>query len=77
VAAADPQEAQTGGAMAPDEDALPEPGATGAVGAPSPAAGAAPEPTSAPAASPATAPGSNAASPVDTGAPIAGATPAG
>ena len=30
-----PEEAQTGGAMAPDEDAMPDPTGTGAVGAPS------------------------------------------
>ena len=78
VAAANPEEAQTGGAMAPDEDAMPGPDGTGAIGAPSPTdPGAAPEPTSAPAASPGTAPGSNAAAPVDAGAPITGATPAG
>ena len=78
MAPANPEEAQTGGAMAPDEDAMPGPDGTGAIGAPSPTdPGAAPEPTSAPEASPGTAPGSNAAAPVDAGAPITGATPAG
>jgi hypothetical protein len=72
-----PEEAQTGGAMAPDEDSMPDSSGTGAVGAPTPAdPGAPPGPTAAPQATPAT--GSSAsAGPVDSGAPVAGATPAG
>jgi RNA polymerase sigma factor (sigma-70 family) len=72
-----PEEAQTGGAMAPDEDAIPDSSGTGAVGAPSPDPGAIPEATTPPGTTPATGPGSNAGAPVESGAPIAGATPAG
>jgi RNA polymerase sigma factor (sigma-70 family) len=74
-ATAAPEEAQTGGAMAPDEDALPDSHGTGAVGAPSPAdPGAAPEPTSPPVTpSPGT---SNPAPSGDPNAPVAGAAPA-
>jgi RNA polymerase sigma factor (sigma-70 family) len=70
-----PEEAQTGGAMAPDEDALPDSSGTGAVGAPSPAdPGATPELTS-PQATPS--PGaSNPAPSGDPNAPVAGAAPA-
>jgi RNA polymerase sigma factor (sigma-70 family) len=72
-----PEEAQTGGAMAPDEDSMPDPSGTGAVGAPSPDdPGAAPGPTTEPAATPSTGQGANAGATVDSGAPIAGATPA-
>jgi RNA polymerase sigma factor (sigma-70 family) len=47
VGGAAPEEAQTGGAMAPDEESLPDPSGTGAVGAPSPdGPAAAPEPAS-------------------------------
>ncbi|HEX6695999.1 MAG TPA: sigma-70 family RNA polymerase sigma factor [Solirubrobacteraceae bacterium] len=71
-----PEEAQTGGAMAPDEDSMPDPSGTGAVGAPSPdAPGATPGATTSPAAAPTA--GANAGAPVDAGAPGAGATPAG
>jgi RNA polymerase sigma factor (sigma-70 family) len=74
-----PEEAQTGGAMAPDEDTMPDPTGTGAVGAPS---------SEEPSASPgvpatddtATAPAGPSASgpaPVAHGAPLAGAAPAG
>jgi RNA polymerase sigma factor (sigma-70 family) len=73
-----PEEAQTGGAMAPDEDSMPDPSGTGAVGAPSPDdAGAAPGTTTSPATAPATGEGANAGAPVDAGAPMGGATPAG
>jgi RNA polymerase sigma factor (sigma-70 family) len=71
-----PEEAQTGGAMAPDEDSMPDPSGTGAVGAPSPdAPGAAPgtPATSAPAAGE----GATTGAPVDAGAPVGGATPSG
>ena len=72
-----PEEAQTGGAMAPDEDSMPDPSWTGAVGAPSPDdPGAAPGPSTPPAATPETSQGANAGAAVDSGAPIAGATPA-
>ena len=72
-----PEEAQTGGAMAPDEDSMPDPSGTGAVGAPSPDdPGAAPVPSTPPAATPETSQGANAGAAVDSGAPIAGATPA-
>jgi RNA polymerase sigma factor (sigma-70 family) len=72
-----PEEAQTGGAMAPDEDSLPDSSGTGAIGAPTPAdPGAPPGPTAASEAPPAA--GSSAsAGPLDSGAPMAGATPAG
>jgi RNA polymerase sigma factor (sigma-70 family) len=74
--AAAPEEAQTGGAMAPDEDSMPDSSGTGAIGAPSPDdPGAAPELTTTPAGTPAT--GQGAGAPIDSGAPIAGATPAG
>ena len=68
-----PEEAQTGGAMAPDEDSLPDPSGTGAVGAPSeedPAATAAPTTPSA------TAPvtGATAPAPIDPGVPSAAGT---
>jgi RNA polymerase sigma factor (sigma-70 family) len=73
-----PEEAQTGGAMAPDEDSMPDSSGTGAVGAPSPDdPGATPELTTPPATPPATGQGMDAGAPVDAGAPIAGATPAG
>ena len=63
--------------MAPDEDSMPDPSGTGAVGAPSPDdPGAAPGPTTPPAATPATGQGANAGAAVDSGAPIAGATAA-
>ena len=71
-----PEEAQTGGAMAPDEDAMPDSTGTGAVGAPSPDPGATPEVTTPPGTTPATGPGPNAGA-AESGAPIAGATPAG
>jgi RNA polymerase sigma factor (sigma-70 family) len=72
-----PEEAQTGGAMAPDEDSMPDSSGTGAVGAPTPAEpGAPPGATPAPEATPAT--GSSASAGLaDSGAPVAGATPAG
>jgi RNA polymerase sigma factor (sigma-70 family) len=70
-----PEEAQTGGAMAPDEDALPDSSGTGAVGAPSPTdPGAAPGLTSPP-----VTPSSEASNPAPSGdpsAPVAGAAPA-
>jgi RNA polymerase sigma factor (sigma-70 family) len=70
-----PEEAQTGGAMAPDEDALPDSSGTGAIGAPSPAdPGATPEQTSPPATPSPVA--SNAVPSGDANAPIAGAAPA-
>jgi RNA polymerase sigma factor (sigma-70 family) len=75
-----PEEAQTGGAMAPDEDSMPDPSGTGAVGAPSPdATGAAPGATTPPAGAgaPTAGEGANTGTPVDAGAPAAGATPAG
>ena len=60
-----PEEAQTGGAIAPDEESMPdEAGPTGAVGAPSPAA-ATPELSTPAATTPATGPGANGAAPVD------------
>jgi RNA polymerase sigma factor (sigma-70 family) len=71
-----PEEAQTGGAMAPDEDAMPDSTGTGAVGAPSPDPDAAPEVTT-PAGTTPTGPGPNAGAAVESGTPIAGATPAG
>jgi RNA polymerase sigma factor (sigma-70 family) len=72
-----PEEAQTGGAMAPDEDSMPDPSGTGAVGAPSPDDPVAtPEPTTPQETTPATASSSNAGAPVDSGAPIAGAAQA-
>jgi RNA polymerase sigma factor (sigma-70 family) len=72
-----PEEAQTGGAMAPDEDSMPDSSGTGAIGAPTPADPGAPAgPTTAPEATPATG-ASASAGPVDSGAPMAGATPAG
>jgi RNA polymerase sigma factor (sigma-70 family) len=72
-----PEEAQTGGAMAPDEDSMPDPSGTGAVGAPSPDdPSAAPGPMTPSAATPATGQGANAGTAVDSGAPIAGTTPA-
>ena len=75
VATAAPEEAQTGGAMAPDEDAMPDPSGTGAVGAPSPNDPAAtPLMTSAPETPAAPGPGPNAGGPVDSGALIAGST---
>jgi RNA polymerase sigma factor (sigma-70 family) len=72
-----PEEAQTGGAMAPDEDSMPDPSGTGAVGAPSPTESAAPGPTTPPAQAPATGEGTSPGAPVEAGAPMAGATPAG
>jgi RNA polymerase sigma factor (sigma-70 family) len=73
-----PEEAQTGGAMAPDEDAMPDPTGTGAVGAPSSDTSAV---TPAPGAPAASAPGSGAAAPVAPPAPVdpapVGAAPAG
>jgi RNA polymerase sigma factor (sigma-70 family) len=61
-----PEEAQTGGTMAPDEDAMPDEAApAGAAGAPSfdpPAT--TPEPTSPPATAPAAGPASNSAAPI-------------
>ena len=70
-----PEEAQTGGAMAPDEDSMPDSSGTGAIGAPTPADPGAPAgPTAAPEATPAS---GASAGPVDSGAPMAGATPAG
>jgi RNA polymerase sigma factor (sigma-70 family) len=77
VAGAAPEEAQTGGAMAPDEDAMPDASGTGAVGAPSPtdptaATPAAPVATITPSA------GSNggAGTPAEQGGPMAGPAPA-
>jgi RNA polymerase sigma factor (sigma-70 family) len=71
------EEAQTGGAMAPDEDSLPDPSGTGAVGAPTPTdPGAPPGPTALPEATPATG-ASASAGPLESGAPIAEATPTG
>ncbi len=72
-ATAAPEEAQTGGAMAPDEDAMPDPSGTGAVGAPSPDDPAATPGMSSPPETP-PGPGPDAGAPVDSGAPIAGAT---
>ncbi len=72
-----PEEAQTGGAMAPDEDSMPDSSGTGAVGAPTPAdPGAPPAANAAPGTTPATGSSAN-AGPADSGAPIAGASPAG
>jgi RNA polymerase sigma factor (sigma-70 family) len=71
-----PEEAQTGGAMAPDEDSMPDSSGTGAVGAPTPDPGAPPGQTAAPGGTPASGTSAN-AGPVDSGAPVAGATPAG
>ena len=72
-----PEEAQTGGAMAPDEDAMPDPSGTGAVGAPSPDDPAAtPGLTTPPTTPPTPGQGSDAGPPVDSGAPIAGASAA-
>jgi RNA polymerase sigma factor (sigma-70 family) len=72
-----PEETRTGGAMAPDEDSMPDPSGTGAVGAPSPDdSGATQGSTAAPAPTPATGQGANVGAGIDSGAPIAGATPA-
>jgi len=71
AATAAPEEAQTGGSMAPDEDAMPDPMGTGAVGAPSSDA---PPVTPAPSATtetaPAPEPGSSTPAPVDPAAPV-------
>jgi RNA polymerase sigma factor (sigma-70 family) len=81
-ASATPEEAQTGGSMAPDEDALPdEAGPTGAVGAPSPDEPATtPGLTTSSATTSSAGAGSNGAAPVDPSAvgaqSPAGATPA-
>ena len=73
-----PEEAQTGGAMAPDEDSMPDPSGTGAVGAPSPyEPGSAPGATTPPVTTPAAGEGANAGAPIDASAPMGGATPAG
>jgi hypothetical protein len=64
--------------MAPDEDSMPDPSGTGAVGAPSPdEPGSAPGATTPPATTPATGEGANAGAPIDASAPMGGATPAG
>ena len=60
--------------MAPDEDAMPDPSGTGAVGAPSPEDPAATPGLTTPATPPTPGQGSNAGAPVDSGAPLAGAT---
>jgi RNA polymerase sigma factor (sigma-70 family) len=73
-----PEEAQTGGAMAPDEDAMPDPDGTGAVGAPAPFDSTTPGATATVAGEATTpsAPDTGAGAPVEQGAPMAGAAPA-
>jgi RNA polymerase sigma factor (sigma-70 family) len=67
-----PEEAQTGGAMAPDEDVMPDPTGTGAVGAPpSEEPAVTSEPSVPTATTPAAGSGSNDGAPVEPTAPVA------